>query len=621
MITDKFPDAKLQADQKWYKATCPECGKALALSISAESGYYHCFKCKYSGKQANGKVKSNQAVIEATHEQNVERFREYFDKVLIHESLNEIWSDIALSPELSIGYTTSAKMQFGIYSNGDLKHIKNHKGRQFGEAVNKIYPEVMLDRGKADTYLWLTEGEKDTITAICHGMQAITFTSGAGAVPKDVSKLERFKNIVVIYDNDDTGREGAMKTAKSLALKFPGTTIRIFKWMDQEDKYDLTDFFRDEGTVDKLYELLNESGYTFGEDPKDYGGMATGNFFEYIQKDIKKVSWICENIITENSMGMLAAVDNAGKSIFAYQMGMCIAMGVPFLQFRVPKPGKVFCVQFEMSDAMQIERLRKMYAYLEDLYPDKVYLLGENFHTVPTEELGEIFTDKWEKLKGNLMARRNDQFDLVIVDNLYSSVSKDISRNHEVVRVLSTIKSMVDTFGVSVFLVNHHNKKTSEIKILDKDSMRGGKVISDTMEYVHQMAEANVDPDRKLRIFKTTKSRMANELRNVACGMTLEGDNSKLYFEWKGPLPKKEELYYTESNESKDFEILKELKNLADSDGEVKSIQIEGVLSDHGMSRATVYRWISRQLSFGSLKKVAHGGYKVQDNDLWNLLT
>lgn len=621
MVTDTFPDAKLQPDQKWYKATCPECSRAMALSISAESGYYHCFKCKHSGKQANGQVKSNQAIIGATHDQNVERFKEHFDKIITHETLKGVWGDIALSPELSIGYTSTAKLQFGIYSNGDLKHIKNHKGRQFGEAANKVYPEILLDRGKADSYLWLTEGEKDAITAICHGMQAITFTSGAGAVPKDISKLERFKNIVVIYDNDDPGKDGSMKVAKHMALKFPDTTIRIFKWIEKEDKYDLTDFFRQGGTVDKLYEELNENGYVFGEDPKDYGGMATGNFFEYMQKDIKKVSWICENIITERSMGMLAAVDNAGKSIFAYQMGMCIAIGVPFLNFKVPRPRKVFCVQFEMSDAMQIERLQKMYAYLEEMYPDKVYLLKDNFHTVPTEELGEIFTNKWDKLKGNLMAKRSDQYDLVIVDNLYSSVSEDISKNHQVVKVLSTIKSMVDNFGVSIFLVNHHNKKNSDIRVLDKDSMRGGKVISDVMEYIHQMAEANVDPEKKLRIFKTTKSRMANDLKNVACGMTLEGENGKLYFEWKGPLPKKEELYYTESNESKDFEILKELKNLCDENGEVKSIQIEGVLSDHEMSRATVYRWITRQMSFGTLKKVTHGGYKVEKNELWNLLT
>ena len=100
-----------------------------------------------------------------------------------------------------------------------------------------------------------------------------------------------------------------------------------------------------------------------------------------------------------------------------------------------------------------------------------------------------------------------------------------------------------------------------------------------------------------------------------------ERADNKLYFEWKGPLPKKEELYYTESAESKDFEILKELLVLRDSEGEVKTIQVEGVLADYDMSRATVYRWIQKQIGFGTLKKSGHGSYKIAENDLWNLLS
>ena len=619
-VLDQFPEAKIQSDGKWYKATCPECGRAMALSISAESGYYHCFKCKHKGKIGNGQIKSPAAVVKSSHDKNTERFIEHFQKIMTHESLDGIWSDIALTPELGLGYTRDGKLQFGIYKNGELKHVKNHKGRQYGEATNKIYPEIVLDRGKADGYLWIAEGEKDCITAICHGLQCITFTSGAGAIPKDISKLERFTNIVICYDNDTPGKEGSMKVAKKLALDLPKAKITIFEWENRDERYDLTDFFREGNKVDDLYSELDKNGYVFGKDPKDYGGMRADNFFDYMKMDAGQVKWICQDIITEKSVGMLAAVDNAGKSIFAYQMGMCIAMGVPFMNFKVPRPRKILCVQFEMSDAMQIDRLQKMYNYLEALHPDKVHLLRENFHTVPLKEAGKIFVDKWERLQGNLMAKRNDQYDLVIVDNLYSSTSKDISKNHEVVKVLSFIRDLVDQFGVSIFLVNHHNKKTSDIKILDKDSMRGGKVISDVVEYVHQIAEASVDPLKKLRIFKITKSRMASDLKNIACGITLEGEDGKLYFDWKGPLPKKEELYYTESAENKDFEILNDLLALRDNQGEIKTIQVEGVLADYDMSRATVFRWIQKQVGFGTLKKSGHGAYKIAENDLWNLL-
>ena len=113
---------------------------------------------------------------------------------------------------------------------------------------------------------------------------------------------------------------------------------------------------------------------------------------------------------------------------------------------------------------------------------------------------------------------------------------------------------------------------------------------------------------------------MASDLKNIACGITLEGEDGKLYFDWKGPLPKKEELYYTESAENKDFEILKDLLALRDNQGEIMTIQVEGVLADYDMSRATVFRWIQKQVGFGTLKKSGHGAYKIAENDLWNLL-
>ena len=621
-VLDTFPDARVSGNQGWYKAVCPECATPGSLAISGESGSYHCKKqsCRHSGRLANGQIKKSVAVMEANHQAAQERLKDNFSKVLERENLVGVWTDIALNREMAVGYTSTGKLQFGIHHNGDLQHIKNHKGRQFGKASNKIYPEAILDKGNADAYLLITEGEKDAITALCHGLQAVTFTSGAGSVPKDISKLERFKNIVICYDNDSPGEEGAMKVARAVNLKFPNINIKIFKWVDKSETYDLTDYFRDEGTVDQLFLSLDKNGYSFGKDPSDFGGWGEISLADYMQLDIDPVEWICKDIICTKGLSMIAGTDNTGKSILAMQLAISVAIGVPFMHFEIPRPRKVLLIQFEMDDGMVQQRVPKILKYYQNNHPDELRANISNLKTVLKKDLGKLFNDKWDSLKGNLQANRGDQYDLVVVDNLYTSTGKDISKNHEVKDVVSVIRSLIDTFGVSFMVINHNNKPRGDVFTLRKEHIRGGKLLTDNLEFCIQIARAEIDPDEKLRIFKITKSRMASEFTHVACGMKLEGDEGELKFDWLGPLPHREEIYYQEPKKNKNFEILEELVNIANTDIEVSTIQIEGVLGDHRMTRRSVFRWIKRQSELGTIIKKGHGTYKIMKNDLWNLL-
>jgi len=618
-ILESFPDAKTGSDPKWYKATCPECNRAGALSVSAESGYYHCHKCKHQGK-IGGKP-ATAAVNESNHLSAQERFKEKFDKILKYHNLNEIWSNIALNPELAIGYTSTGKIQFGIYYKGVLEHIKNHKGRQYGKAGNKIYPEAVLDKGDETKYLWITEGEKDAVTGICHGLQAVSFTSGAGAVPKDISKLARFKNVVIAYDNDTPGENGALKVARALNIEYPDMNIKILKWGDRPDKYDLSEFFADGHKLDELFMILDQHGYTFGENPQDFGGWSEISMIDYLDLDIEPIEWICKDIVSTKSISMIAGADNTGKSILALQLAMSVAIGVPFMHFEVPRARKVLLVQFEMADGMVQGRVPKVLKYFSDKYPEKMSYLKTNLKTVLKSDLGDLFKDKWDSLRGNLQANRSNQYDLVIVDNLYTSTGKDISKNHEVKDVVSVIRNLVDNFDVSFLVINHHNKPVGETYTLKKEFIRGGKLLTDNLDFCVQVALAAIDPNEKLRILKITKSRMESQFTNVPCGIKLEGDNGELKFDWLGPLPNQEEMYYHQPKKNKNFEILEQLLNLADGNGEVATIQVEGVLGDYEFTRRTVFRWVKRQIALGTMEKMAHGKYKILKNELWNLLT
>ena len=56
--------------------------------------------------------------------------------------------------------------------------------------------------------LYIYEGEKD---ALASPLQGISFSAGAGSIPKDISPLYDFNEVVIVYDNDKAGEQGAKK--------------------------------------------------------------------------------------------------------------------------------------------------------------------------------------------------------------------------------------------------------------------------------------------------------------------------------------------------------------------------------------------------------------------------
>ncbi len=70
--------------------------------------------------------------------------------------------------------------------------------------------------------LYIFEGEPDCITGISIGLQGISFTSGAGSIPRGkdgkyaLKWLLKWKIIVICYDNDKAGRDGAIKLKNEL---------------------------------------------------------------------------------------------------------------------------------------------------------------------------------------------------------------------------------------------------------------------------------------------------------------------------------------------------------------------------------------------------------------------
>lgn len=139
-----------------------------------------------------------------------------------------------------------------------------------GHGENRLFPlEVLADADPSEPVL-VVEGEWDALLAGQHGLIAVTGTGGASNVPKDLSALTD-RSVYVLYDCDQSGREGAVKMATAL-LGVAKEAFVVDLGLGNEGE-DVTDWFvRFKRTAEDLRALMDRArpfaGEGVGEDPE-----------------------------------------------------------------------------------------------------------------------------------------------------------------------------------------------------------------------------------------------------------------------------------------------------------------------------------------------------------------
>ena len=118
---------------------------------------------------------------------------------------------------------------------------------------SQIYPQFLLKNYSPLKPLIVVEGLPDVVTARSWGFQAVSGTAGAGSVPRDLSAYEPWNHsataslnesdvwsvsnpVIIAFDFDRQGREGAEKLAKALKKKFPNMVVYVCDWRKINDQ-------------------------------------------------------------------------------------------------------------------------------------------------------------------------------------------------------------------------------------------------------------------------------------------------------------------------------------------------------------------------------------------------
>lgn len=182
-----------------------------------------------------------------------------------------------------------ALLDIRVYNPGGNPKIRSRQGAMSG----LIMPFNNLLNTADDEPIFICAGEKDTSIALSHRMNAITITGGEKAKPV-CPKLFENKKVIILYDNDDAGKDGANSLAEFL---YPFTkkikVVTGFHEICKEKGEDLTDFFtKYNGTITQLLGYIRKTTWFKPTDIKKTKPLDIINLYqatqpEYLNKLVK----------------------------------------------------------------------------------------------------------------------------------------------------------------------------------------------------------------------------------------------------------------------------------------------------------------------------------------------
>ncbi|WP_157208905.1 AAA family ATPase [Mariniflexile maritimum] len=295
-----------------------------------------------------------------------------------------------------------------------------------------------------DELLIITGGEKDVMALSAKNFNAITLNSETATMPKSIIdnlKL-RFKNILVLYDNDDTG----LKHSNLLAVAH-GLHRLVLPTIKNNGK-DISDYFATGESLENLKYLIEETLKTTPPIELDIE-KSVYNAVELLARGEIEQRYLMHPIFPQKGSAVLAGKPDTGKSQFARQLCIQIALG------------ETNFIDFELNPVHN----RSIYVATEDNEDATRFLLYKQFNGLEkqaVENLRFIFADTMnqEEIIKNLNEQLSLQpVDLVVIDSFGDIFQGNDSNNNMAMRnTVKTFDKIGKEHNCLVLFVHHINK-------------------------------------------------------------------------------------------------------------------------------------------------------------------
>jgi archaellum biogenesis ATPase FlaH len=326
--------------------------------------------------------------------------------------------------------------------------------RNVGSALWDLVPTAGGEPCIEDSPLVLCEGEIDALCAVSNGFNAVTGTAGAGTFKPEWASYAasmipaKQHGIVVAYDGDETGREGAKTTAQR--LHEAGADVRIASLPDGQDVNDVLL----NGSETDLHAYLAQAD-PFQPEPEDeHQDEASGPDVQPLlgTEEPGPMDWRVNDFVPEDHLTMLIGDGGTGKSILALHLSLRICTGRPFLGMGT-RQGRVLYIDHELEREEQLRRVHKI-ARGMGMDASDPSLRDQFLYWRPKYPLGS--REHQERL---LKTVDEHSIDLVVLDSLTMGAQGDVTDVADVVPIMQDVRQWPTT--VAIDHVSHSTAKGS----------------------------------------------------------------------------------------------------------------------------------------------------------------
>jgi AAA domain/CHC2 zinc finger/Homeodomain-like domain len=396
-----------------YQSLCPfHRDQNPSLSINAKTGQYYCHGCGKKGdifhfygklnslrtgpgfgKILHGissdfgiKVQSVKPRLVATYP--------YFD-----ENGQELFQVCRMEP----------KNFWQRHRNGNGKWTWNLKGVR---RVLYNLPEIL----KANEVV-IVEGEKDVNNLAKLGITATTSPMGAGKWLDSYNKHLKGKDIVLIPDNDNQGREHMAKIGAS--LEGDAKSIRWLNIPGLPSKGDVSDFIAthpDSEDAAERFAVMLENAEPYSPPKQLSHDDAVMTVKDFVNIDIPERAEFLTPWLKEDSIGLLAGERGLGKTFFAIGALDAVSRGTNFGNWECRRPAPVLFLDGEMPPGDIQERIEGLGLNVDRECP--FYLYSDAWANQNGLARAHLASETWRKKMKRILIARKVKF--WVIDNLAS---------------------------------------------------------------------------------------------------------------------------------------------------------------------------------------------------------
>ncbi len=214
---------------------------------------------------------------------------------------------------------------------------------------------------------------------------------------------------------------------------------------------------------------------------------------DIVMMEIPQQKYLIKNLISENSLNILMGEEKCGKSLFAMNLALSVAIGAKeWLGFEIMKHGKVLFLNNEVTAVDFYRRFKKMV--------ERLPVAGDVSNFLVPKEIPSI-DECWNTLNETC---EKEKPCLIVLDCLYFAHNKDENDSSDMKALMRQLLSLRDKYGLAIVVI-HHTKKGSRYQKMHNDQMRGSNVFGGSADLTIQIRRSSKDETK--RIYKPLRGR------------------------------------------------------------------------------------------------------------------